>query len=181
MSQLSEIDQRRMDEVTAGVGDNKSEKMRRLAAAGYSRGDIARYLGVRYQFVRNVLVAAEQAAEAAENAQSVGAEGNLSETPPSTSDTAARRSADSAPKWLWTTVGKDGSVRLPPAYLAALGAAEGDEVQLALQRDKVRILSRASALRELQEEVRRYVPEGVSLVDELLAERRTEAGRENGV
>ena len=69
---------------------------------------------------------------------------------------------------------------MPSAYLAALRAAEGDQSQLTLQRDQVRILGRASALRELQEEVRRYVPEGVSLVDELLAERRTEAARENG-
>ena len=107
------------------------------------------------------------------------AEGGSSEAPSSTSDEAVRGSPETPPKWLWTTVGKDGSVRLPPGYLNALGAAEGDQVQLALQRGEVRILGRASALRELQEDVRRYVPEGVSLVDELLAERRAEAAREN--
>ncbi len=42
----------------------------------------------------------------------------------------------------------------------------------------MRVLSRTAALRELQAQVRRYVPEGVSLVDELLAERRAEAAEE---
>jgi hypothetical protein len=40
------------------------------------------------------------------------------------------------------------------------------------------VLSRAGAIRELQDQVRRRVPEGVSLVDELLAERRAEAARD---
>ena len=37
----------------------KSERMRQLAAQGMSRSDIARELGVRYQFVYNVLKAAD--------------------------------------------------------------------------------------------------------------------------
>lgn len=37
---------------------NKSERIRQLAAQGMSRSDIARELGVRYQFVYNVLKAA---------------------------------------------------------------------------------------------------------------------------
>ncbi|MCH8997984.1 MAG: AbrB/MazE/SpoVT family DNA-binding domain-containing protein [Proteobacteria bacterium] len=69
-------------------------------------------------------------------------------------------------------------MRLPVAVLESMGVAEGDQVQLALDGDIVRILSRAAALREAQELVRRYVPEGVSLADELLAERRVEAARE---
>ena len=36
----------------------KSERIRQLAAEGMSRSDIARELGVRYQFVYNVLKAA---------------------------------------------------------------------------------------------------------------------------
>lgn len=40
----------------------KSEKIRRLGAAGVAKGDIARYLGVRYQFVYNVLKSAGQSA-----------------------------------------------------------------------------------------------------------------------
>lgn len=37
---------------------NKSERIRQLAAEGMGRSDIARELGVRYQFVYNVLKAA---------------------------------------------------------------------------------------------------------------------------
>ena len=37
---------------------SKSERIRQLAAEGMSRSDIARELGVRYQFVYNVLKAA---------------------------------------------------------------------------------------------------------------------------
>lgn len=175
MAHVSDADRCRMDEVTAGVQDNKSEKMRRLAAAGYSRGDIARYLGVRYQFVRNVMVAAEQAAEAASEAVGKGTESQTSvdETP------LVGERPVAAPGWVWTSVGKGGSVTLPAAFLEAIGAAEGEQVQLALEGDVVRILGRAAALHELQDEVRRYVPEGVSLVDELLAERRAEAARES--
>lgn len=36
----------------------KSDKIRQLAKAGYARAEIARLLGIRYQHVRNVLVAA---------------------------------------------------------------------------------------------------------------------------
>lgn len=167
-----------MDELTAGAHDNKSEKMRRLAAAGFSRGDIARYLDVRYQFVRNVLVAAEQAAEAAGTAAEKDAEDR-----PSTDRTqhyGERRGGTSkaTPGWLWTRIGKGGTVALPTPFLEAIGATEGEQVQLCLEGDVVRVLGRATAFRELQDEVRRYVPEGVSLVDELLAERRTEAARE---
>lgn len=36
--------------------ETKSAKIRALAAAGFERADIARYLGIRYQHVRNVLL-----------------------------------------------------------------------------------------------------------------------------
>ena len=35
--------------------ETKSAKIRALAAKGWSRGDIARVLGIKYQHVRNVL------------------------------------------------------------------------------------------------------------------------------
>ncbi|WP_439476630.1 hypothetical protein [Brevundimonas sp.] len=39
------------------LGTNKSAKIRRYAAMGFSRSAIASHLGIKYQFVRNVLVA----------------------------------------------------------------------------------------------------------------------------
>ncbi len=83
-----------------------------------------------------------------------------------------------APNWVWTIIRKGGVIQLTAEFLEAMGVAEGDQVQLALDGDIVRVLSRAAAIRELQNQVRRHVPEGVSLVDELIAERRAEATRE---
>lgn len=38
--------------------------------------------------------------------------------------------------------------------------------------------TRRAAIRRIQEELRQFIPEGVSLVDELIADRRAEAARE---
>src|SRR4051812_42326539 len=46
-----------MDDLT-GDTDNKSEKIRRLYAAGVAAADIGRYLDIRYQHVYNVLLRA---------------------------------------------------------------------------------------------------------------------------
>ncbi len=158
-----------MDELTSEVR-TKSDKIRRLAAAGCARADIARYLGIRYQFVYNVLSGPQPKSERFERGSA----------PTAAAEADSPEPAEAASRWLWTTVGKGGVIRLPAAFLGSLGAGVGDQVQLALDGDIVRVLSRAAAIREAQELVRRHVPEGVSLVDELLAERRAEAAREEG-
>ena len=164
MSDISSLDRQRMDELSAEL-HTKSSKIRRLAAAGYERADIARYLGIRYQFVYNVLTAPQPEAERL----------------PREAAPAPRQSSEpseAAPNWVWTTIRKGGVVQLPAEFLEAMGVTEGDQVQLALDGGVVRVLSRAAAIRELQDQVRRHVPAGVSLVDELLAERRAEAAGE---
>ena len=40
-----------MRRLVKGLESNKSEMIRRLAAAGYRQADVARFLGVRDQFV----------------------------------------------------------------------------------------------------------------------------------
>ncbi len=165
MPEVSDLDRRNMDELTAEVG-SKSNKIRCLRAAGYERGDIARYLGIRYQFVYNVDMAPRPKAK---------------QLPPGEVTPAQRESSvpgEPTPMWLWTAVGKGGVIQLPAEFLDAMGVAEGDRVQLARDGDVVRVLSRAAAIRELQDQVRRHVPAGVSLVDELLTERRAEAAGE---
>ncbi len=166
MPEVSDLDRQHMDELTAEVR-SKSDKIRCLRAAGYERGDIARYLGIRYQFVYNVDTAPQPKTERLPR-----------EVAPARRESS--EPGEPTPMWLWTTVGKGGVVKLPAEFLEAMGVAEGDQVQLALDGDVVRVLSRVAAIREAQELVRRYVPEGVSLVDELLAERRAEAAREEG-
>lgn len=56
-----------------------------------------------------------------------------------------------------------------------LGVKPGDLVWLVEENRQVRIASVRQAIRSAQELVRHYVPEGVSLAGELIAERRAEA------
>lgn len=67
---------------------------------------------------------------------------------------------------------------IPASIRAEMGISEGSRLVLRLDRDGLHILTPAQALTQVQEAVRKLVPPGVSLVDELLAERRREAERE---
>ena len=165
------LDRKRMDKLTAGL-PSKSAKMRRLAAAGYERADIARYLGVRYQFVYNVLSAPRVSDERGKPMQKEASADKCS--PVEKSD-----NGSPDPKWAWVEIERGGRIELPGTFLEALGVGEGDQVQLALERDSIRVSTRARALEELRGKVRQFVPEGVSLVDELIAERRAEAAKES--
>ncbi len=71
-------------------------------------------------------------------------------------------------------------VVIPAAIRKSLGLHVGDAITLVLQdTGEVRLLTQAEAIRQAQALVRQSVPEGRSLVEELLAERREEvAGRE---
>ena len=70
-------------------------------------------------------------------------------------------------------------VVIPAAIRKSLGLNVGDAVTLVLQDNgEVRLLTQAEAIRQAQALVRQNVPAGRSLVEELLAERREEAGRE---
>lgn len=75
-------------------------------------------------------------------------------------------------------VDSSGRVVLPADVRAAMDVSVGDTVQIALEGRAVRIKSLRQALREAQEYFCRMVPGNVSLVDELLRERREEAARE---
>lgn len=71
-----------------------------------------------------------------------------------------------------------GRVVIPLEIRKALGLKEGDVVLWELAEGEARLTTRRERLRRAQDLVRQYVPEGVSLVDELIAERRTEAERD---
>lgn len=173
MPDIEAIERRRMDGLTAGL-PSKSAKMRRLAEAGYERADIARYLGVRYQFVYNVLSAPRPANDRGD----VSPHETLADRGPSETQRGIGSLGPDAPKWAWVKVERGGCMDVPTHFLEALGVQDGDQVQLALEGDSIRILTRDRALRELRRKVRKFVPEGVSLVDELIAERRAEAAKD---
>ncbi|MGC1448960.1 MAG: AbrB/MazE/SpoVT family DNA-binding domain-containing protein [Candidatus Sulfotelmatobacter sp.] len=75
-------------------------------------------------------------------------------------------------------INENGRVVIPASFRKALGINPGDEVLLRLEDDELRISTLRSRLERARRHVRRYVKPGVSLVDELIAERREAAKRE---
>ncbi len=78
------------------------------------------------------------------------------------------------------TVGARGRVVLPAALRERLGVGEGDKLVLTVQPDgSVKLVSVRDAVRRARGLFAQLAPPGVSLVDELIAERREEARRED--
>jgi AbrB family looped-hinge helix DNA binding protein len=71
-----------------------------------------------------------------------------------------------------------GRLQIPADVRKELGLADGDGVRIEVVDGELRIRSMKAVIAGIQAELRRYVPEGISLVDELSAERRAEAARE---
>lgn len=76
------------------------------------------------------------------------------------------------------TLDKGGVVVIPAEYRKALGWREGDSLILSIDDKGIRIASTQAAISRAQDLVRQYIPQGRHLVDELIAERRLEAGDE---
>ncbi len=72
-----------------------------------------------------------------------------------------------------------GRVVIPIEIRQALELKEGDAVLWELHEGQARITTRAQRIRQAQALVRRHVPPGQSLADELIAERRAEADNGN--
>jgi AbrB family looped-hinge helix DNA binding protein len=77
-----------------------------------------------------------------------------------------------------TKIGQSGRIVIPTEYRRRLGLEAGDEVIMHLDDDGLRLYTPAQAVARAQALVRRYVPEGHSLSEELISERRAEAERE---
>lgn len=137
-----------------------SDKIRALAAASIPRAEIAKALGIRYQHVRNVLVADEAKAE------------TVFQTP-------GQETAQPRGGLMRGKLGPAGRVVVPAQVREALGLEEGAELVFTLDGDEVRIATMKTHLKRLQARVREMIPEGVSLVDELIAERRAEQAAED--
>ena len=73
------------------------------------------------------------------------------------------------------TVGPKGRVVVPAPIRRQLGIEEGTELMARVEGDGLLLEPRSAAIDRLQALVRAAVPAEVSLVDELIAERRAEA------
>ena len=76
-------------------------------------------------------------------------------------------------------VEKSGRILIPAVIRQQLNLKEGTEVILRVDETGIRIDTREQALARICKELRRYIPEGRVLSEELIQERRAEAEREN--
>ena len=74
---------------------------------------------------------------------------------------------------------KAGRVVIPAAFRTALGVKPGEYLILRIEDGELRAWTFEYAVKKSQETMRKHVPPGVSLVDELIAERRREAAMED--
>ena len=75
-------------------------------------------------------------------------------------------------------VNENGRVVIPAAFRKRLGIRVGDQVELRVVDDELRISTLRRNMERAQRLIRKYVKPGESLVDELIAERRRAARNE---
>lgn len=152
-------------------------KIRALAAVGVPRADIARFLGKRYQHVRNVLEGdAQSGGYVLGKADLSGVEENKTPFVDKVDEREwVERRTESAS---WLRPRPDGSLILPKEVADALGVSEGRRVFAEFKNGELKIVSGETAMDRARALVRRIIPSGVSLVDSLIADRRAEAERE---
>jgi AbrB family looped-hinge helix DNA binding protein len=79
---------------------------------------------------------------------------------------------------LRTKLGEKGRLVIPAEIREALGMKPGDTINLRVEDHELRITTRRERIRRAQERIRKFVPDGISLADELSAERREAAKHE---
>jgi AbrB family looped-hinge helix DNA binding protein len=80
--------------------------------------------------------------------------------------------------WVRTRMGEKGRLVIPAALREALGMADGDVLDIRVVDGELRIATMQERLRRAQGRIKALVPPGVSLADELIAERREAAKHE---
>ena len=138
-----------------------SARIRALDAAGYARADIARFLGKKYQHVRNVLLQGRPKSEAA------GAPTADPQEPGNVEPQKLRIAAN-------------GRLVVPADMRSAMLIDDSGHLTARVVQGELRVLAPLAAVRKLQRMTQDAVPAGVSLVDELIAERRAEEQDEDG-
>lgn len=147
-----------------------SEKIRRLDAGEVKRADIARLLGKRYQHVRNVLEGEKLRSTPLGHPRIIQTADQLPAQAPGMEEAVTEFRGV-----FRLVVGADGNLQLPAEVLAHEGWEPGRVVMAAYEDDKLTVMTADAALKQAQDLVRSIVGEGVSLVDELIADRRKAA------
>jgi hypothetical protein len=145
---------------------SKSDKIRALARHGVPTADIARYLDIRYQHARNVLI--DSGLHRRRDKRAAGV--RLAAPVPA---------AGVSPGTIWLEVDDRGHLPLTEAMMSAAGIRPGDVVAVSVHGDALEVRSKEAALRRAQEIMQRFVPSGARVVDEFIAERHREAMRED--
>lgn len=154
-----------------------SDRVRALDAAGVGRADIAKFLGKRYQHVRNVLEADSQSSSGGYVIGRADLSG-VQEQPAPYRTAAEETDIDRrSPGVFWLRLRPDGSLLLPAEAAEALDAAPGRRVFAQLKDGRLEIISADRALEEASELVCRLIPASVDLAESLISDRRAEAAR----
>lgn len=153
----------------------KADKIRALAKAGYRRQQIADFLGIRYQHVRNVLIDDERRAKAL--GQSLTAASIAKPAVPAPAEEQPAESSLPRPRrTAKVKLGPTGELALPPKMLEELGWKEGETIWVHLEdAGEIRLQDVRALTRSVQAWARKI---NLGSVDEFLAERRIEAERE---
>jgi AbrB family looped-hinge helix DNA binding protein len=75
-------------------------------------------------------------------------------------------------------VAEGGRIVIPAEVRERLGLAVGSDLVLTVQDDHATLMNAKAARTRARQRVRKYLAPGVSLSEELMAERKKEAGRE---
>ena len=76
------------------------------------------------------------------------------------------------------TLGEDGRLVIPAAARRELNLKPGEPLLVESDGESLIVRSYESVLRETQGYFRQFLPDGTSVVDELIADRRAEAARD---
>ena len=75
-------------------------------------------------------------------------------------------------------LGEKGRIVIPAGIREAMGIRVGDSLEMRFEDYELRVSTRRARIRRVQEWARKVIPPGVSLADELSAERREAAKNE---
>lgn len=170
-----------MSKITQSLA-TKADKIRALGRAGYPRAEIARFLDIRYQHVRNTLEAAkipmpdkgsERMVKDAAASSAPARVAGLAEAP-----APFEPAPPAKDEYFALSVGPSGDLVLPKTLREAMMLDKDGRVTAHVDNGELRVISPMAAVRQVQKMAQKHKKPGESVVDEFLAERRALWGEE---